>query len=59
MRFLRIILPFLFVRNWYTGTMELSRSRVGLFVLFLIGFGIITAIIVTLQAPVEYSVAAS
>ncbi len=57
MRFLRTLLPFLFVRNWYTGDWEISRLRILLFILFLVGFGALTAVIITFQAPIEYSVA--
>ncbi len=59
MRFLRAALPFLFVRNWYTGDWELSSSRVLLFAAALLLFGIATAIVIILQAPVEYSRAAT
>lgn len=54
MSILRFILPFLFVRNWYTGEWEISRMRCILFgtlALFVI-LGIIIAYI--LQMPVTY-----
>lgn len=52
--FIRFVFAFLYVRNWYTGEMELSRPRVALFssALFLIMLAI--TIIAVLQAPVEY-----
>jgi hypothetical protein len=54
LKFVRFVFPFLFVRNWFDGTWELSRPRlilgafgVGLFLLaFLIAY--------YLQLPVEY-----
>lgn len=55
MKFLRIILPFLFVRNWYTGVWELSPARIVLFGAFLILFGVAISIVIVLQAPIEYS----
>ena len=55
MQFLRVLLPFLFVRNWYTGDWELSRLRLALFLVFLVLFGLFITAIIVLQAPVEYS----
>ncbi len=55
MRILKFIAPFLFARNWYTGERELSRTRIWLFVGFLVLFGIGTVIIIVLNAPVEYA----
>lgn len=55
MNILRFIFPFLFVRNWYDGSFELSRSRLILFLMFvclmLLGVGIVRY----LQAPIVYS----
>lgn len=55
MNLLRFILPFLFVRNWYTGERELSRMRCILFgtLAFFVILGIIIAYV--LQMPVTYS----
>lgn len=57
MKIIRFIFPFLFVRNWYTGSWEVSRTRMVFFVtvvaLFLLG--LLAAFI--LQLPVEYDVA--
>jgi hypothetical protein len=54
MQIIRYILPFLFVRNWYDGSWELSRARLILFfafmVLVVVGFGIAYV----LQSPVVY-----
>lgn len=56
MTFVRFVFSFLYVRNWYTGEMELSRSRTALFasVLFLIMLAV--TMIAILQAPTEYIV---
>lgn len=52
MKFIRFVLPFLFVRNWYTGAWELSRPRLiifsGIALMILLGLGIAYL----LQAPV-------
>lgn len=55
MRFLRVIAPFLFARNWYTGEWEISSTRLTLFIIFLALFGVAVTIVIVLQAPVEYS----
>lgn len=54
MSFFRFAFSFLYVRNWHTGEMELSRPRVALFAaaVFLVLLGL--TIISILQAPVEY-----
>lgn len=54
MQLIRFVLPFLFVRNWYSGAWEFSRAR---FTLFLIGVCFVCAGILIayfLQAPVTY-----
>lgn len=55
MHLLRFVLPFLFIRNWYSGVWELSRSRCILFssmmVIVIVGF----IIAYVLHAPVEYT----
>jgi hypothetical protein len=55
MRFFRILFPFLFIRNWYTGDLELSPTRVWLFVALLLLFVCATIILIVLQAPLEYA----
>lgn len=55
MHFLRFVFSFLFVRNWYTGQMELSRPRVALFSSGLFLFMLALTLIAVLQAPVEYT----
>lgn len=54
MKVFRFILPFLFVRNWYDGSWELSRARSIIFsaLMLLVLFSIMIAYI--LQAPVIY-----
>ncbi len=54
MTLFQFIFSFLYVRNWYSGELELSLPRVALFsaMLFLILLGI--AIASVLQTPVEY-----
>ncbi len=54
MKYFRFVFPFLFVRNWYDGSWELSRARtllVGATVSIVI-MGICIAYL--LQAPVIY-----
>jgi hypothetical protein len=54
MRFIHFMFGFLFTRNWYTGQLELSRSRMALFsaMVFLVILGLF--LITLLQAPVTY-----
>lgn len=56
MNIFQFVFSFLYVRNWYTGDLELSLPRVALFfaMLFLVLLGIAIASI--LQAPVAYVV---
>jgi hypothetical protein len=56
MDFLRFVFSFLYVRNWYNGQMELSRSRVALFASALFLLMLAFTIIAILQAPIEYVV---
>lgn len=55
MSFWHFVFSFLYVRNWHTGSPELSRERVALFsaILFLILLAL--SIIAFLQAPLEYA----
>lgn len=57
MKFIQFVFSFLFVRNWYTGHMELSLPRLILFatMLFLLLLGILIASF--LQTPVTYTAA--
>jgi len=54
MTFIRFVFSFLYVRNWHSGQMELSRSRVALFCggIFLLLLAL--TIISILQVPVTY-----
>ena len=55
MRLLRFILPFLFVRNWYDGSWEFSKSRFLMFVSGVVILGIVIVLAFLLQSPVMYS----
>jgi hypothetical protein len=55
MDILRFILPFLFVRNWYNGSWELSRARCILFSAFILFLVLGVGIVYLLQAPVVYT----
>ena len=57
MKILRFIFPFIFARNWYNGTWELSRARCILFVAALIFIVLGSIIAYMLQAPVTYNAA--
>jgi len=54
MSFIRFVFSFLYVRDWHSGRMELSRPRVALFCggFFLLMLAL--TIISYLQAPVTY-----
>ncbi len=54
MSFIKFAFSFLFVRNWHTGEMELSRPRLAILccVIFLIMLAL--TIISILQTPVVY-----
>jgi hypothetical protein len=54
MSFWRFVFSFLYVRNWHSGEMELSRPRVALVAASLFLFVLAMAIISILQAPVVY-----
>lgn len=55
MSFFRFVFSFLYVRDWHTGKMELSRPRLALFCggLFLLMLAL--TIISVLQAPITYT----
>ena len=57
MTFWHFVFSFLYVRNWHSGQLELSRPRVALFSagLFLVVLALV--IISVLQSPVVYSAA--
>lgn len=52
--FFQFMFSFLFVRNWYSGEIELSRSRMSLFCAGIFLILLALTIITILQAPVEY-----
>ncbi len=55
MHIVRFIFPFLFVRNWYDGSWELSRPRLAVF--FAIAAFILLGICIVsvLQSPITYT----
>ena len=55
MNFLRFVFSFLFVRNWHTGEMELSRSRMAIFAAAIFLILLALTMISFLQSPVEYN----
>jgi hypothetical protein len=55
MTFWRFVFSFLFVRNWHTGEMELSRSRVALFAASIFLMLLALTLITFLQTPVIYT----
>lgn len=54
MDFWQFVFSFLYIRNWNTGELELSRPRVALFAagVFFVLLGLLLATV--LQAPVVY-----
>jgi hypothetical protein len=53
-RFIHFMLPFLFERNWHTGELEYSRTRLFYFSMG-IGFILLSIFIIWyLQSPVSY-----
>jgi hypothetical protein len=54
MTFWRFIFSFLYVRDWHTGQMELSRPRVALFSASLFLMVLALTLITVLQAPIDY-----
>lgn len=54
MSFLKFAFSFLYVRDWNTGKMELSRPRVALFAAGIFLLLLALAIISILEASVEY-----
>lgn len=53
MDFIRFVFSFLFIRNWHTGELELSRFRMALFCGAIFLFLLALTLIAFLQAPVE------
>ena len=55
MKIIRFVLPFLFVRNWYDGSWELSRARIIIFSALMLLVLLSAVIAYVLQAPVIYT----
>ncbi len=55
MKIIQFVFSFLFVRNWHSGQLELSRPRLflfsGMLLIIILGIGIAAI----LQAPVVYT----
>jgi hypothetical protein len=54
MKFIRFVLPFLFVRNWVDGSWEFSRARFIIFGAIALLSIVALSIAYMLQAPVVY-----
>lgn len=54
MTFWHFVFSFLYIRNWHTGKLELSRPRVALFAAGLFLVLLALTMITALQAPVVY-----
>ena len=54
MTFWRFIFSFLYIRDWHTGQMEISRPRVALFSALLFLIVLALTLITVLQAPIDY-----
>lgn len=52
---LRFIFSFLYTRNWVTGQMELSRSRLFIFVAMTLLITLIVILAIIMQLPVAYT----
>jgi hypothetical protein len=55
MTFWRFVFSFLYVRNWHTGQMELSRTRVSIFSAALFLLVLSLTLITFLQTPITYN----
>ncbi len=54
MTFWRFVFSFLYVRDWHTGELELSRPRLALFSAALFLLVLAVMLITVLQTPIEY-----
>ena len=54
MSFWRYIFSFLYVRNWHSGQMELSRPRITLLASLIFLILLALTLISILQTPIEY-----
>lgn len=55
MTFWRFVFSFLYVRNWHSGNMELSRPRVALLFASLFLLILAVTLITFLQTPISYN----
>lgn len=55
MGFFRFAFSFLYVRNWHTGKMELSRQRLAVFCAAVFLVLLALTLISILQAPAEFT----
>jgi hypothetical protein len=55
MKFLRFIFSFLYARNWYDGSRELSKHRIYLFGGLLVLLVLAILLVYLLHAPVVYT----
>lgn len=55
MSFFKFAFSFLYIRNWESGQMEISRPRIALFCAAIFLIMLALTIITILQAPVEYT----
>ncbi len=55
MTFLRFIFSFLYIRNWHSGKMEVSRPRLLVFLAALFLLGLAAVMIIFLQTPIMYA----
>jgi hypothetical protein len=55
MGFWRFIFSFLYIRNWHSGQMELSRPRIALFASAIFLLILAITLITFLQTPIEYN----
>lgn len=54
MTFIKFVFAFLYVRNWHTGKMELSRPRMSIFCAGIFLLLLALTMISILQAPAVY-----
>jgi hypothetical protein len=52
--YFRKVAPFLYTRNWYTGSFDISPTRCVVFGIVLLAVVIAVAIIITMGKPIVY-----
>jgi hypothetical protein len=55
MSFFRFVFSFLYVRNWDSGQMEISRPRLYVFLSFILLLMVATIMIALLQIPITFT----